>query len=336
MVKNLIAVGTDYELFVRKLSNDVIVSAIPLVETNKEGRISLRTCDIHHDNVLVEVNTVPATSPGDFYNSIKNSLDDLGEFLHKTGHTYVIKDSYFMPEEQLRHVDALEFGCVEDTNVITQTNNKAPSAWIAKNQRTAGGHVHVSYTFKNRKEYVGMAILLSTALSLGTTIMGDSKERRNIYGKAHSVRFKEYGVEVRSPSNIWLSNDSWISWVWSTCARVTQTSPGAMAATVTLCLKHKSTIAEAINTGDREGCGALLHNIFKVLKIFPPDSAYKIKENSFEYGFALKCGVHDEEEYGLGQHSTMSEILKAHAVSTEYKFVVDDIDDEEDCYEVAE
>ena len=124
--------------------------------------------------------------------------------------------------------------------------------------------------------------------------------------------------------------------MWSTCARVTQTSPGAMAATLTLCLRHKSTIAEAINTGDREGCGALLHNIFKVLKIFPPDSAYKIKENSFEYGFALKCGVHDEEEYGLGQHSTMSEILKAHAVSTEYKFVVDDIDDEEDCYEVAE
>ena len=45
-------------------------------------------------------------------------------------------------------------------------------------------------------------------------------QRRELYGKAGEVRFKEYGVEYRTLSNFWTFNSDNIKFVWDQCQKV--------------------------------------------------------------------------------------------------------------------
>ena len=278
-MSKLLAIGSDYEVFVRRIDSDQIVSAIPLIGEGKDRRIQLETCEIHHDNVLAEVNIIPSSSKAEFFSTVKSSLDELASFLNTTGHTYVVTDSVIMSAKELRHVDACEFGCSEDYDIIRGVSNIAPSAILAGNLRTAGGHVHVSYTFKTRNEYRTTALLLSTIISLGTTIMGDSRTRRKLYGRAGSVRLKEYGVEVRTPSNIWLANGEWINWIYSAIQAICRMSASLkLISVVENLLEH---IKEAIDTCDVATCRGIFKRLEGISGITAPISAESIKDVAF-------------------------------------------------------
>jgi len=290
-MSRLIAVGSDYEVFVRPIDSDQVVSAIPLINADKERRVQLKTCEIHHDNVLAEVNITPSTTNSSFVRTVEDSLNELSDFLLNTGHTYVVTDSVVMNEKELRHVDACEFGCSEDYDIIRNVSNIAPSAILAGNLRTAGGHIHVSYTFRTRKEYRDTALLLSTLISLGTTIMGDSKERRVLYGKAGSVRLKEYGVEVRSPSNVWLTHKEWIGWIYRAAAvscKASQTSR-----VMALLKIHAKAIANAVDACCVEKCTYYFMQLSKHIGLPLPPSSEELKTQRFinsHYGNSITKG----------------------------------------------
>lgn len=287
MSNALLAVGSDYEVFVREIDSGKIVSAIPLIGKGKDECLHLDTCNIHYDNILAEVNVRPATNPEEFVDIITDSLKELGEFLERTGHTYVVRDNAYVAEQELRHFMACEFGCDPDYDVFSREGRTPPSAHEVGNFRSAGGHVHVSYTFESEEEYYSIAKVLSVALSLGTTLMGDSKERRKLYGQAGRVRFKKYGVEVRSPSNIWLKYSEWIEWIFHTCGSLVHNSH--IRALMLHSLDKRggaSEVMDAINCCDTQKVKDLYSSLCGRLGMVPSEEL--LQRRKFEDNFSSK------------------------------------------------
>lgn len=295
-MSNLIAIGSDFECFVRGLDDDKIVSAIPLIPGDKEHHINLSMSELHHDNVLAEVNTIPAESEEELVFNVKGALEDLATYLGQRNCTYVLRDHYYMDSRELRDVEATIFGCDPDLNIFTGKEKIPPVGVEAANLRTAGGHIHISYTFHNEETYYKVAQVLACMLGLGATIMGDSAIRRKLYGQAGSVRMKDYGVEVRSPSNVWLQEEVWIRWVWAAAARAVNEADRLGKSRLGAI---RNEVPKAINSCDKSMCGYLLAKYFGM---YPPDSREELigRKNPLEaeyFHYSMSSAKKHSSEY---------------------------------------
>jgi nucleoside-diphosphate-sugar epimerase len=52
-----------------------------------------------------------------------------------------------------------------------------------------------------------------------SVLMDEGELRKQLYGKAGALRYKEYGVEYRTLSNFWIFKEELIRWVWRNTAR---------------------------------------------------------------------------------------------------------------------
>lgn len=75
-------------------------------------------------------------------------------------------------------------------------------------------HIHVGYDNPNRKTSIELIRAMDLYLGLGSILLDDDMNRRKLYGKAGSCRFKPYGVEYRTLSGFMISNDNLIKWVF--------------------------------------------------------------------------------------------------------------------------
>lgn len=109
---------------------------------------------------------------------------------------------------------AKELGCDPDWCAYTMEHNPRPKA-DEVTFRTASGHIHVGWGegipvehpdhLKICSDFVKM---MDATVGMFMTIIDADPRRRELYGKAGAFRPKPYGVEYRTPSNLWLTNKS--------------------------------------------------------------------------------------------------------------------------------
>jgi hypothetical protein len=107
--------------------------------------------------------------------------------------------------------EAKILGCDPDYNAYTGELNPTPDG--TRTFRTAAGHVHVGWGADiptDNPEHLeicrNFVKQLDTTVGMLMCIIDRDPQRRELYGKAGAFRPKSYGVEYRTPSNIWLKN----------------------------------------------------------------------------------------------------------------------------------
>lgn len=201
-----ILIGCDPEVFLKD-SDNTIISSIGLIGAGKDKPLVVEDGAVLEDNVLAEINIIPAQTSGQFISRISKVLKQLTDITHKD---IEIKTSHnFTREELLKDEKALEFGCDRDMNVYTGDYNPKPNPFTTL--RTAGGHIHVG------AEGIDLPRLVRTMdlyLGVPSVLMDNDKERRQVYGTAGCYRPKDYGLEYRVLSNFWLRTPELMQWAY--------------------------------------------------------------------------------------------------------------------------
>jgi hypothetical protein len=114
----------------------------------------------------------------------------------------------------MQHPLAHVFGCEPDWCAWTGNTNPKP---VPPHPflRSAGGHIHVETQEDKHQVVKGMDLFLG----IPSVLMDDGELRKQLYGKAGALRYKEYGVEYRTLSNFWIFKEELIKWVWRNTAR---------------------------------------------------------------------------------------------------------------------
>ncbi len=212
--------GADPEFFLINKQTGLPVSAVGLVPgTKKEPSPLPNGGSVQVDGLAVEFNTVPVENAKDFNDSVESCLKDIRKIV-PSNYQFLFKAAIEFPKE---YFDSLpdsnkELGCDPDYSVDTKDLNPIPKnvgTW-----RTASGHLHVGWGtglegpthFDDCVMFVGQmdSWFFYSHLAYYSNNRADltlEQRRRTMYGKRGAFRPKPYGVEYRTPSNLWLAYD---------------------------------------------------------------------------------------------------------------------------------
>lgn len=210
-------VGSDPELFLWDSKNNEYASAHIFADElgDKTSPKAVTGGKVHVDGLALEINPDPADNEKDFMTNIYRTVASLRELIPEQYELKWTSTARFQTERmKLIPFSHLRLGCEPDFNAYTRTVNPSPSAVGENfNLRTAGGHIHVGWTrdkdlfdpnhFKTCCEIVKY---LDYYVGLKANSYDSSEERRKLYGRAGSFRPKPYGLEYRTPSNVWASS----------------------------------------------------------------------------------------------------------------------------------
>jgi hypothetical protein len=115
---------------------------------------------------------------------------------------------------------ALELGCEPDFNAHNDgAENPRPDNRTT--MRTAAGHVHIGFTEgqdpkdpEHFQRCITLVKHLDLYLGVPSLLWDNDAKRRSMYGKAGAFRPKSYGVEYRTMSNRWLSDEGLMRYVY--------------------------------------------------------------------------------------------------------------------------
>lgn len=201
--------GFDPEYFlVDKQGN--FFSSVGTLEGTKEDPFPIgEGCYVQEDNVTAEFNIPPCENKDDVKKYIKYVNNWFyNHYSPKEISIKIAASAYFDPS-QLETPQACHFGCEPDFNAYTKSVNRKPKG--PPTLRSAGGHIHIETSLDILEVVKAMDLFFSCPM-----IKYDKDvDRRKLYGKAGAFREKSYGVEYRTPSNFWCSDDKWIDWMWT-------------------------------------------------------------------------------------------------------------------------
>lgn len=211
-----IKVGADIEVFLQSKISGEIISAEGFVQGTKKRPHPLDLSDPGFasslDNVMAEVNIPPAQSKLEFTANIIKVLFLLRKSLGGR-FDLLITPAAEISEKYLHTKNAMLFGCEPDYNAYTSLTNPAPGTHTGL--RTCGGHVHVGY--KEPNEFVSTSLVKAMDIFLGLpmVIVEPANKRKELYGKSGAYRLKPYGVEYRTLSNHYASDQRLMEWVYT-------------------------------------------------------------------------------------------------------------------------
>lgn len=201
------SIGSDPEMFTAK--NGVISSVAGLLGCSKTEKLHLsERVRLQEDNVLAEFDINPCVGFEQFDSVMQEGLDLTQSLLEKHGleiATGVSSHIFSSAELNSFHKSAFEFGCTPDFNAFTGRQNASPTS-KDPGLRTAGGHIHIGYsevTRVDRQSQLTAGCLADYFLSLPAMFEDNDTRRKELYGKAGAIRYKEYGIEYRSLGNFW-------------------------------------------------------------------------------------------------------------------------------------
>jgi len=210
--------GTDPEFMLTK--NDIVYSAIPIVNGSKDKKKKSGKCAFFYDNVLAECSIPPAYSKEEAVANIGDCLRRYADLVKpykieaRASHTY--------DASQLTHPAAREIGCSRECCVYDLEEIEPDEQMFLKtNLRSAGGHVHLgSDVLKEGFNTLSAIRLLDLFLGVASIFIDHdptSKTRKKLYGQAGRFRTPEYGVEYRSIGNFWLSSPKLVELIYDVC-----------------------------------------------------------------------------------------------------------------------
>lgn len=223
--ENAILLGSDTELFVMNPQTGKMSSVAGVLGADKFNKKAVASdVRIQEDNVLIEWDINPHNNLDSFLTNIESAHSLSKEEANKFNLQIVDGVcSHIYTEEDLKtfHKDAFLFGCEPSFNALTGAMNEKPES---KNVglRTAGGHIHFGYNHiqeVTQQSNQILGVMCDYFLGLPSLLLDTDTQRRELYGKAGEVRFKEYGVEYRTLSNFWTFDKTNIKFVWDQCQK---------------------------------------------------------------------------------------------------------------------
>src|SRR3990167_3944165 len=213
----MITLGHDVE-FILETKTGYPVSVIGLIGGTKRLPKKVDLGALQEDNVLAEINILPATSVNEWETNTLTVISQLEKLL-PADLVLSNKASAIYDEMELSNPLANTFGCERDYNAWQTKINPAPVLPPdKKNLRTAGGHVHIGY---KRKLSIGekfkLIKLLDSLVGIQSILIDQDTTRKLLYGKAGACRLKPYGVEWRTPSNFWVFSKELREWMYNAC-----------------------------------------------------------------------------------------------------------------------
>jgi hypothetical protein len=232
--------GSDPEIFLQD-TNGKPISAIGYIQADKWNPLQIPDMEkgftLQEDNVSLEYGIPPASSAEEFVHHIQAVMERSKEWV--PGLSFSKLSCIVFPEDQMQHPLAHVFGCEPDWCAWTGNTNPKP---VPPHPflRSAGGHIHVETQEDKHQVVKGMDLFLG----IPSVLMDDGELRKQLYGKAGALRYKEYGVEYRTLSNFWIFKEELIKWVWRNTARALENV--SMDYT-----PYADEIQQAINNSDR-------------------------------------------------------------------------------------
>lgn len=203
--------GADPEVFLKK--NGKAASAYGLLPGDKKNPHKTDGGAIQVDGMAAEFNIDPVRD-NDFETFNTRIVQQLKEIRDRVpGYSLNIAPVQDFGEEflALQPDEAKELGCDPDYDAYTLQANPRPDG--DRPFRTGAGHVHIGWGADipvDNEEHIKICAdfvkVLDGTLGLFMTMIDDEPRRRELYGKAGAFRPKPYGVEYRTPSNVWIKN----------------------------------------------------------------------------------------------------------------------------------
>jgi Phage phiEco32-like COOH.NH2 ligase-type 2 len=204
-------IGADPEVFVSK--RGVPISAFGLIPGTKEEPFKTAFGAVQVDGMALEFNIDPTVSHDfeGFNNNITHTISSLNKMV--PGYKLVFQPVQEFSKEYLdaQPLAAKELGCDPDYNAYTLEENPRPDG--ERLFRTGAGHIHVGWGADipvANEEHMQICAdfikMLDATVGLYMTCIDPDPRRRDLYGKAGAMRPKSYGVEYRTPSNMWLTS----------------------------------------------------------------------------------------------------------------------------------
>lgn len=308
MNKRRFTIGCDPEFFLKERESGKLISAIPFVTGTKENPTVLpKGGNIQRDNVAVEVATDPANSKKAFVENIANTLSEAVKTLPDNMEIIAIPSASF-PEEELKHPEALRFGCDPDFDAWKLMENDPPCA-IDSTFRSCGAHIHIGTNGKDGNEFlldmmgkIDMIKAMDCVHGIISSVL-DANEaaiaRRQLYGKPGAHRPKmAYGVEYRVLSNYWLKSPVTVMMMYhltEDCLGIVR--EGKLSELVNQMGENE--VQRIISEGDSEAAFKIIEN--QLLPILSQDSVFYFNEalakmRADDMDFHAEWGLYGKEK----------------------------------------
>jgi len=202
--------GTDPETFLSL--GGQFVSAHGLFPGTKKEPYKVDKGAIQVDGVALEFNIDPVDNMVDWNRNIETVLLQMKEMVQKVDKDMILKFEPIASFDKKYFdnipIEAKILGCDPDFNFQGKMN-PAPKLQDVP-LRTAAGHIHIGWTEgenPNSASHFEDARFISDKFyrsGIFTPKLSSEQERLRYYGMYGSFRPKSYGVELRSPSNLWV------------------------------------------------------------------------------------------------------------------------------------
>jgi len=209
-----VTVGADPEVFVIDILTQDVEASQGVVKGDKDMPFPTDNGFIHRDNVLAEMNVIPAMTAVAFAKNVNGILSDLTNMLKSSGKEVGVLSSHIMAKKYLQHYEAARFGCNANENCWHLDRIYKPSAQSAGALRTASGHIHIGCEHTSEDAQTLLAQSCELHMGLPSIAFDQDSRRRELYGVAGSFRRKEYGIEYTVLSNFWLLNSERMRWIF--------------------------------------------------------------------------------------------------------------------------
>jgi hypothetical protein len=213
--------GADPELFVFK--DGVPVTAEGLIPGTKAEPHKVECGAVQVDGMAAEFNIDPASSFKDFNHNIEAVMKQLEALLPPSHELRAVPAVTFDKEVfDAAPEKAKELGCQPDYNAWKGQVNPPPKDPNNPFLRTASGHIHIGWTEgadlsdpQHIMNCVDLVKQLDWYLGGWSVKVDADPTRRQLYGRAGALRFKDYGVEYRVLSNFWITSRERRLAVWN-------------------------------------------------------------------------------------------------------------------------
>lgn len=203
--------GCDPEVFLKK--NGKPASAYGILPGDKKNPHKTDGGAIQVDGMAAEFNIDPVPSNNfELFNA--RVIQQIKEIRNRVpGYSLNVAPVQDFGEDFLakQPEEAKELGCDPDFNAYTLQPNPRPDG--ERPFRTGAGHVHIGWGADipiDNQEHIEICAnfvkVLDCTVGLFMTMIDQDPRRRELYGKAGAFRPKPYGVEYRTPSNVWIKN----------------------------------------------------------------------------------------------------------------------------------
>lgn len=217
MVELVVKVGCDPEFGLFDKKTNRLVSAYGLIPGTKAKPHPVKRGAIQVDGMMVEFNIDPASTGFEFFSNVEHVMLEIKELLPVSRYDYLYKPTIFFDPGYMKELpaEATELGCSPDYNAWHDggVNPRPAPPEDQPGMRSCGGHIHISWMkdaditdISHRWDCCAVIRVLDQYILPYLNRIDNDTFRQQLYGKPGAFRPKPYGVEWRTPSNIWLKD----------------------------------------------------------------------------------------------------------------------------------